>query len=202
MSDPNQRLERTCFQSERGYQPEIDIKSDVAISYGIGPKAKEKIESWKKEGYIVHLMTGASWGEYQDYLNGEWDGKNHWDEAQTEKNGKPILHGGSPDVPYMCPGPEYGKYLCIGVQQAIDAGAEAVHMEEPEFWVSGGYSAAFKREWKAYYKEDWIPPHSSPDAQYRASKLKYYLYRRALTQVFDYIQDQYEAMPSSEAPLA
>ncbi|MCL4402772.1 MAG: DUF4350 domain-containing protein, partial [Acidobacteria bacterium] len=31
--------------------------------------------------------------------------------------------------------------------------------------------------------------HSSPDAQYRASKLKYFLYRRALGQVFDYVRD-------------
>ena len=35
----------------------------------------------------------------------------------------------------------------------------------------------------------WQPPHSSVDAQWRASKLKYYLYRRALQQVFDYVQD-------------
>ncbi|MDO8683299.1 MAG: hypothetical protein Q7N50_07460, partial [Armatimonadota bacterium] len=189
VNDPNQRLERTCFQSERGYIPEIDLKSDVAIVYGIGRNTVEKIESWRKEGYVIHLMTGVSWGNYQDYLNGQWDGKDHWDEAQTEQDGKKIMHGGSKDVPYMCPGPDYGKYLCVGVQKAIDAGAEAVHMEEPEFWVRGGYSEAFKREWQAYYNEPWIAPHTSPDAQYRASKLKYYLYRRALQQVFSFIQD-------------
>jgi hypothetical protein len=122
VTDPNQRLERTCFQSERGYIPEIDIKSDVAIVYGIGPDTVQKIESWRKEGYVIHLMTGVSWGNYQDYLNGQWDGKNHWDEAQTMKDGKPRLHGGSKDVPYMCPGPEYGKYLCGGVKKAISMG--------------------------------------------------------------------------------
>ena len=53
--------------------------------------------------------------------------------------------------------------------------------------MRAGYSAGFKREWKAYYKEDWQPPHSSPDAQYRASQLKYYLYRRALKQIFDFV---------------
>ena len=88
----------------------------------------------------------------------------------------------------MCPGTNFGKFLCVGVQRALDAGAEAVHLEEPEFWVRGGYSEGFKREWQSYYGEDWQPPHSSVDAQWRASKLKYFLYRRALQQVFDYIQ--------------
>lgn len=187
VKDPKQRLERTSFQSEAGYFPGIDIKSDVAIVYGIGPDTAKKIESWRKEGYVIHLMTGASWGDYQDYLTGKWDGKTHWDESQTKRDGEPILHGDSKDVPYMCPGADYGKYLCVGVKKAIDAGAEAIHMEEPEFWVKAGYSEAFKREWQAYYNEPWIAPHTSPDAQYRASKLKYYLYRRALQQVFDFI---------------
>jgi len=31
-------------------------------------------------------------------------------------------------------------------------------------------------------------PDSSPDAQYKASQLKYYLYRRALTQIFDFVK--------------
>ena len=103
------------------------------------------------------------------------------------RGGHKISHGG--DVYYMCPGTNYGKFLCVGVQRALDAGAEAIHLEEPEFWVNGGYSEGFKREWKSYYGEDWQPPHSSVDAQWRTSKLKYYLYRRALQQVFDYIQE-------------
>ncbi len=89
----------------------------------------------------------------------------------------------------MCPETNYGKFLCVGVQRALDAGAEAIHLEEPEFWVRGGYSEAFKREWKTYFGEAWQPPHGSIDAQWRASKLKYYLYRRALQQVFDYVQE-------------
>jgi len=131
-------------------------------------------------------MTGVSWGQYQDYLYGRFDGINHVDEAQMDKHGKVISHGG--DVYYMSPGENYGKFLCQGVKRAMDAGAEAIHLEEPEFWVRGGYSAGFKREWKAYYGEDWIAPHTSVDAQYRASFLKYYLYQRALKQVFDFVK--------------
>ena len=89
----------------------------------------------------------------------------------------------------MCPGTNFGKFLCVGVQRALDAGAEAIHLEEPEYWVNSGYSEGFKREWQSYYGESWQPPHSSVNAQWRASKLKYFLYRRALQQVFDYVQD-------------
>jgi hypothetical protein len=128
----------------------------------------------------------VAWGEYQDYLYGRFDGINHEDEAQTQQNGEKIGHGG--DVYYMSPGINYGRFLCVGVQRALDAGVEAVHLEEPEFWVRAGYSEGFKREWKDYYHEDWQPPYTSPDAQWRASKLKYFLYRRALQQVFDYVQ--------------
>ena len=92
-------------------------------------------------------MTGVSWGQYQDYLYGRFDGVNHVDEAQIDRNGKVISHGG--DVYYMSPGENYGKFLCQGVKRAMDAGAEAIHLEEPEFWVRGGYSEGFKREWKA-----------------------------------------------------
>ena len=87
---------------------------------------------------------------------GAWDGVNHEDEAQTERNGAKIGHGR--DVWYMSPGPSYGKYLASGVRQALDAGVEAVHLEEPEFWVRGGYAPAFKREWQDYYHEAWQAP--------------------------------------------
>ncbi|HYG35497.1 MAG TPA: hypothetical protein VEC99_11965, partial [Clostridia bacterium] len=162
------------------------MRSDVAIVYGIDPGLPQRIQTWRDRGYRIHVMTGVSWGNYQDYLYGRFDGINHEDEAQTDRQGNKISHGG--DVYYMCPGTNFGKFLCVGVQRALDAGAEAIHLEEPEFWVRGGYSEGFKREWRSYYGEDWQPPHSSVDAQWRASKLKYFLYRRALQQVFDYIQ--------------
>ncbi len=35
--------------------------------------------------------------------------------------------------------------LCQGVKRAMDAGALAIHLEEPEFWVRGGYGPGFQR---------------------------------------------------------
>lgn len=184
--DPLGVLERTCFQTARPWAPNLNLRSDVAIVYGIDPGLPGRIQTWRDRGYRIHVMTGVSWGNYQDYLYGRFDGTDHQDEAQTERNGRKISHGG--DVYYMCPGEDFGKFLSVGVQRALDAGAEAIHLEEPEFWVRGGYSEGFKREWRKFYGEDWQPPHASVDAQWRASKLKYFLYRRALQQVFDHIQ--------------
>lgn len=185
--DPNQHQERTVFQTSSSYSDRINLKADVAIVYGFDAKMPERVKAWRAKGYRIHLMTGVAWGEYQDYYYGRWDGVNHEDEAQTRKNGEKVGHG--KDVYYMSPGKNYGKYLAEGVRRALDVGVEAVHLEEPEFWEFGGYGEGFKREWKEYYKEDWQDPESSPDARWRAAKLMYYLYRRALQQVFDSIND-------------
>ena len=185
-ADPAQALERTSFQTGAPWDPALQLGSDVVMCYGIGPDLGARIAGWRAQGYRVHVMTGVSWGEYQDYLYGRFDGINHEDEAQTERDGHKISHGG--DVYYMSPGENYGKFLCLGIKRALDAGAVGIHLEEPEFWVRAGWSQGFRREWKAFYHEDWVPPDSSPDAQYRASQLKYYLYRRALTQIFDFVK--------------
>lgn len=187
--DERRAEERLSFQTAGPWSPRTHLDADVAMVYGIGQGLPVTIETWRARGYVIHVMTGVAWGNYEDYLNGQFDGQDHWDQAQTDRNGKRILHGGDANIPYMSPGENYGKYLTIGVKRALDAGAEAVHLEEPEFWAAGGWEENFKREWKAYYHEDWLAPDSSPDAQYRASKLKYYLYRRALSQVFDFVRE-------------
>ncbi len=127
-------------------------------------------------------MTGVAWGEYQDYLYGRFDGINHEDEVQTEKNGHKI---GTAVMCITCaPGTNYGKFLCVGVQRALDAGAEAIHLEEPEFWDRAGYSEGFKREWRSYYNEDWQAPDSSVEARWRAGQIKIFsLSPRAATGV-------------------
>jgi hypothetical protein len=188
-ADPDQGLERTCFQTGSPWGNAGNLRSDVAIVYGIDSGLPARLRSWRDRGYRIHVMTGVAWGSYQDYLYGRFDGINHEDEAQTDRSGNPHRHGNSRDIFYMCPGTNYGKFLCLGVQRALEAGAEAIHLEEPEFWVQDGYGGGFKREWRSFYGQEWQPPHSSVDAQWRASKLKYFLYRRALQQVFDYVQD-------------
>ncbi len=178
--------ERLSFQSLAPWSARTHIDADVAMVYGIDPSLPERIKTWRDRGYRIHVMTGVAWGEYQDYLFGRFDGKNHEDESQMDRNGSIIGHG--INIPYMSPSIDYGRFLCVGVKRALDAGAEAIHLEEPEFWVRSGYELNFKREWKSFYGEDWRPINESPDAQYRASKLKYFLYKRALSQVFAFVK--------------
>ncbi|MRN54697.1 hypothetical protein [Paenibacillus monticola] len=172
--------EHTGFQEGSAYGEDYDLQTDFVMVYGINSSMPDRIQQWKAQGYQVHLMTGVSWGGYQDYLNGQFDGRSHWDEAQRYKDGENIIHGTSVDIPYMVPTVAYSDYLIQQIRPAVDAGVDAIHLEEPEFWVEGGYSEAFKREWRNYYNEPWIPPHESENAQYHASKLKAYLYARCL----------------------
>ncbi|HPU28282.1 MAG TPA: hypothetical protein PK458_19045 [Phycisphaerae bacterium] len=184
--DRPQKEERLSFQAYDAYRPRVHLNADVAMVYGIDESLPDRIQTWRDRGYIIHVMTGVAWGDYQDYYFGRWDGKNREDEAQRMKNGEVIGHGG--DVYYMAPGEDYGRYLCQGVRRALDAGAEAIHLEEPEFWVRAGWSGSFKRQWQKFYGEPWVEPDSSPDAQYRASKLKYHLYKKTLAEVFDFVK--------------
>ena len=179
--------ERTVFQTHAPYSDRLNLRADVAIVYGFEADMPERVRSWQRRGYKVHLMTGVAWGPYGDYYYGRWDGKNHLDEVQTRANGELIGHG--QDMYYISPGEAYGRYLAEGVRRALEVGVEAVHLEEPEFWSWGGYGAGFKREWQAAYGEPWQDPASSPDARWRAAKLMYGLYRRALQQVFDSIRE-------------
>lgn len=174
-------LERTGFQEAAGYGGRYDLRTDFVMAYGVDAGIGERLKRWIAAGYVPQIMTGIAWGGYQDYLNGKFDGRRHWDEGQVNGAGKPIMHGA--DTPYMVPAVTFSDYLQNGIKRAIDAGAVGIHLEEPEFWADGGFGEAFKREWQIYYNEPWQRPDSSVDAQYRASKLKYYLYQRALNRL-------------------
>jgi len=171
-------LEHTGFQHAGPYNTRSDLRTDFVMPYGISDGTIATLKDWQAADYVLHLMTGVAWGDYTDYLDGIFDGTEHWDDAQCDAADKQVLHG--PRVPYMVPSIAFGRYLEDRLKKTIDAGVVAVHLEEPEFWAFAGFSEGFKREWQIYYNEPWIRPDSTCDAQYRASKLKYYLYRRML----------------------
>ncbi|MDR0561034.1 MAG: hypothetical protein LBG92_12805 [Prevotellaceae bacterium] len=189
--------EKTAFQTSRAWKPVTDSRADVAIVYGVGgnpsdktksPQFEQRVQSWRDHGYITHFMTGIAWGEYQDYFTGKWDGKWHLDEGQVTVNGDTIWHGKM--VPYIVPSKNFLEYMKTEhIKRVIDAGIDAIYLEEPEFWMRGGYSEAFKREWRDYYRFEWRPQHESPENTYLSSKLKYHLYYRALDEVFTYAKE-------------
>lgn len=174
----NKKEERTGFQSGTNLLDKIDCQCDFVMVYRLEYTTVERIRQHKEAGYVIHFMTGISWGHYTDYLYGEYDGINHWDEAQQDRFGNLIVHG--KDVPYMVPTISFCDYLTEKLKCVVDAGVEAIHVEEPEFWDRGGYSPAFKREFELYYREPWTAPHESVDAKYKCGKLKAYLYTRTI----------------------
>ena len=182
------------------WSPRVNVNADLAMVYPLDPHFSEDLASWRKHGYKVAMMTAAAWGPFQDYLDGGFDGKYHWGEAQMYQHGKMALHGDMARItPYMSPGDDFGRYLSSLIQHSLDAGADAVYVTEPEYYADTGWSANFKEQWRKHYGEDWRPPDSSPDAQYRASKLKYQLYRQTLTEVCaavkKYGEDHSHAIP-------
>lgn len=75
------------------------------------------------------------------------------------------------------------------IKRVIDAGITDIYLEEPEFWMRGGYSNAFKEEWMNYYGTPWQDQQGSPDVTYLSNKLKYWLYYRALDEIFSYAKE-------------
>ncbi len=187
--------EKTAFQISEPWKAAYDVRSDVAIVYGIndaGGNFEERVKGYRDKGYEVQFMTGIAWGQYQDYFTGKYDGKTHWDEGQVTAKGDTIWHGKF--VPYVVPTENYLGYMKSLVKRAIDAGVTAVYLEEPEFWARAGYSDAFKKEWQKYYGFPWMAQHESPEATYLSSKLKYQLYFNALKEVFTYVKTYSESV--------
>lgn len=180
----------TGVQDRSPWSGKTDFQYDFVMVYGTDADMPRRIREYRDQGYVVHLMTGSAWGEYQDYLDGRWDGVSHWDESQQDRYGKPILHG--VNVPYLCPSLSFAEYLTQSLYPAVDAGVEAIHLEEPEFWDEGGYSQGFQREYQAYYGESWQAPHLSPENRHKCAALKVYLYRRLVEKVSSQIK-QYAA---------
>lgn len=188
--DAGRDREATGFQERAPYDESIDLRTDFVMVYGLDETTPQRIARWREAGYRVHLMTGISWGTYQDYLDGRWDGSDHWADAQTAGDGSPILHGHSTDIPYMVPTFGFTEYLVQKLRPVIGLGVEGIHLEEPEFWARAGYSESFKREWQAFFGEPWQPPHSTAEAHFRAGQLKQHLLSRSLDRVTSVLRDE------------
>lgn len=187
--------EKTAFQTGGQWKPVTDVRADVAIVYGVGDSKdmtfEQRVQSWRDRGYITHFMTGIAWGSrYKPYFDGEWDGKPHWDDGQVNRQGDTLWHGRGRTTPYFVPTKSFLKYLKeVHIKRVIDAGIDAIYLEEPEFWAKGGYSKSFKEAWKEYYGFDWRPQHTSAENTYLSNKLKYHLYYRALDECFTYAKE-------------
>lgn len=183
--------DKTSFQVAAPWRADYDVRSDIAIVYGMDSTFTERVKGYRQHGYNVQFMTGMAWGNYQDYFEGRFDGKTHFEDGQVERNGREIGHGKG--IPYTVPTDSYIAYFKTLIKKVIDAGITSIYLEEPEFWARGGYSESFKKEWQKFYHFAWMPQHESPEATYLSAKLKYQLYFHALKEVFQYAKTYSES---------
>ncbi|MCH5684726.1 hypothetical protein LWM68_10915 [Niabella sp. W65] len=65
IATPEHRKEKTAFQVAAPWSEAYDVRSDIAIVYGIndaGGQFEERVNGWRTKGYQVHFMTGIAWG--------------------------------------------------------------------------------------------------------------------------------------------
>ncbi|HOV32991.1 MAG TPA: hypothetical protein PLX23_06480 [Candidatus Hydrogenedens sp.] len=187
LSHFNFRDFNTCFQTSAGFDPLIDIASDVAIVYGTSPDLDKRVQSWREQGYRTAYMTGISWGNYGNYYMSENGLKK--EEIQTDKTGKLWMHGNSTTVGYNVPTESYTEYIKQILIPPLENRVESIYLEEPEFWAMTGWSEGFKKLWEKHYGEPWSPPDQSIETQYKASLLKQLLYTHTLTEVFKFVKE-------------
>lgn len=183
--------QKTAFQTSSPWIPQIDVRSDMAIVYGVGDSKsnfEDRVQSWRDHGYNIAFMTGIAWGTYFDYFLGKWDGKNHLGVGQVTIKGDTIMHGHN--MPYVVPVQSFIDYMKEAVvKRVIDAHISTIFFEEPEFWARAGYSAPFKEEWQKFYGFPWRPQDASAENTYLSNKLKYQLYYNAIKQLSSFVKE-------------
>ena len=167
----------TSFQTGSPYRPGIDIRTDAVIVYSDNA---ERIQSWRDKGYFIQTMYGFRTGP--DYI------KDHADEGQTDKAGTILTCG--PGSYYMVPTPSRIKAAVQYFTNAINAGAQAICPEEPEFFQQAGYSESFKKAWQEYYKEPWRDPASSIEARWKSERLKAHMEYTMVKSIMDAAEKQ------------
>jgi hypothetical protein len=188
---PAEPLGHTFFQTNEYFDPRITLDVDFLVVHRHGdPKVGEAMESWQRAGYKAGRMFFIGSDAGRLYTTGKWDGKEHLDETEVDKNGKPIECGG--ERPYMIPTEGWKAFVHEQIKQGIDAGAVCILPEEPLAHVNGGYGGAFKHIWEQRYGKPWEPPDSSPDNYYKSSKLLCDLYFELVEDALAYTK-QYAA---------
>jgi hypothetical protein len=171
---------QTSFQTGDRFYPAIGVPTDAVLVYSSDPAV---YQTWAEQGYTLQTMGGFRDGP--EYV------KQHPGEAQTDRDGNPLVIGGSSY--YMLPTVARNEIAKQYYEAAVGAGSTAICPEEPEIFARAGYSDAFKQEWQARYGAPWEPPHGSVDARYKAEQLKSFLTRRQIETI---LEDAQRVKPS------
>ncbi|MCQ2425551.1 MAG: hypothetical protein MJ070_05345 [Lachnospiraceae bacterium] len=188
---------RTTFQSNMGYSDLFAIDSDAVMVYATNSGT---FLGWYENGdFVVDMMLAINRAD-QSYLGLD---KSHYEDIQMNASGGYLAHGtGDGDGSYyMVPTEDWIEFAWANmIRPMIEAcHPQTIAMEEPEMWLSSGYSESFKREWKEYYGEDWQAPNSSAEATLKSNLLKTYLFERIITVLSTRIKD---LCPSTQVYIA
>ncbi|MFN3690158.1 MAG: hypothetical protein ACK4UU_04450, partial [Fimbriimonadales bacterium] len=167
-------LPRTCYQTGADYTPRLDLATDAVLAYGFDPA---RLANWKARGYPVFLMggfrEGISYAEANPHA------------VQRRQDGTPIAIDTSF---YLTPTPERIEMLVRHYLQMLDAGADAVCPEEPEYWADAGYEEAFRALYQERLGIAWSPPDESHAARWRADWLKAQLMQEAVFAILNAVR--------------
>lgn len=180
------KLGKTGVQDIKPFHKNYDLGVDFVIIYGIDETLKQRVESYQQMGYKTALMIGLSWGRYEDYFDGTFDGKKHVEDMQRTSDNSIFEH--SPDTPYIIPSINFSKYLIEKLKLAIDIGIDHIFLEEPEFFAHTGYSQGFKDAYAVYYRECWKDPFTNDDRMLKTQKLKHDMLIRHINTIAENIK--------------
>ncbi|MCY0899336.1 MAG: hypothetical protein OWU33_10460 [Firmicutes bacterium] len=176
---------RTLIQESHRYTGALDLPmTDMVMVYGLGGDLAERLAGWRDAGYRVGLMIGLAWGEYPDFLDGQWNGVAYRDRlAQRDRSGAVIFHGESRHIPYLIPSPAFGDYLSERLAPLVASGVEDFFFEEPEFWVDAAPTDELLNSAQAFGWSERIPKHLEDLTPYDVGRLKQFVYAGLFRQV-------------------
>ncbi|BCW95494.1 MAG: hypothetical protein KatS3mg018_0976 [Fimbriimonadales bacterium] len=157
---------RSCYQTGADYSPRLELATDAVILHSLDPA---RLANWKARGYPVFVMGGFR--DYLPYVEANPDA------VQRTRDGAPMQIETSF---YLTPTPERIESLIRQYLQMLDAGADAICPEEPEYWADAGYEAAFHQLYAARLGRPWQPPDESHAARWSADRFKAQLMTEAV----------------------
>lgn len=184
---------RTTFQNGGSYNESIDVPSDSTMVYlsTIADAKGASFDSWKKAENsaqeTLDIMIPGGRDNGSEYYS-MYPERSDWD-AQKNADGSIRYH--TKPVAYMSPTRYYAEYKLEMIKACCELGPSFIAIEEPEYWLEGGYNEGFKEEWLDYYGEEWQDPKSSAEARYKASKLMAQLWINMFTMIGEWMEENY-----------
>jgi len=165
---------KTVFQTNTAYDSRLAIAVDGVIVHRHGGKFAPAMKSWRENGFTVGRMFFADSDAANAYWTGKWDGTEHRQDVERDREGKVVKCAGV--RPYMLPTDGWIRYLEEMTDASLAAGAAAILPEEPLAHVFTGYEASFAELWLKRFRIPWQPQHESAKARFLTAQLKNELY--------------------------